>query len=313
MNKFKVYTMELSFTAFFAVVLCASLFCVGCDDGNFAGTSEEPNEIIAEGISSSDELSSSGTSSADVEEPEITSSSSKDVDVERGNSSSRVVSSSSHAVSSSSRGLPGTVSSSSGDRNTDTPQIPHSSGSVNEGTPTPNTLDYYLDLLHLDSDSFDNAVLSTKRDRNDDFQAANPVPSARSTEFDSPWPHKVVKRNVDALGSIFPTAVEEYPEIITAIKNETLDEKCGLYTFNVYGDGKAAAFIVAKIAKDTITVLDVPAGDCNAISSSDMSRFLFYYCGELDERPDVVHVPVENSLSAKCSVLRTENEWVKGK
>lgn len=302
MNKFKVYTMELSFTAFFAVVLCASLFCVGCGDGNFAGTSEEPNEIIAEGISSSDELSSSGTSSADVEEPEITSSSSKDVDVERGNSSSRVVSSSSRAISSSSE-----------DRNTQTPQITSSSsrGNVNEGTPMPNSLNYYLDLLHLDSDSFDNAVLSTKRDRNDDFQAANPVPSARSTEFDSPWPHKVVKQNVDALGSIFPTAVEEYPEIITAIKNETLDEKCGLYTFNVYGDGKAAAFIVAKIAKDTITVLDVPAGDCNAISSSDMSRFLLYYCGELDEHPEVVHITVENNLSAKCSAFKTEDEWVK--
>ena len=51
MNKFKVCSEELSFTAFFAVVLCASLFCVGCGDGNVAGTSEEPNEIIAEGLS----------------------------------------------------------------------------------------------------------------------------------------------------------------------------------------------------------------------------------------------------------------------
>ena len=309
MNKFKVYTMELSFTAFLAVVLCTSLFCMGCsgENGNFVGTSEEPNEIIAQGKSSSDELVESSSSNV---EPEVMSSSSKNPD-NRGSDSPNTPLSSSRVASSSSRA----ISSSSEDRNTQTPQITSSSsrGDVNEGTPMPNSLNYYLDLLHLDSDSFDNAVLSTKRDRNDDFQAANPVPSARSTDFDSPWPRKVVKQNVDALGSIFPTAVEEYPEIITAIKNETLDEKCGLYTFNVYGDGKAAAFIVAKIAKDTITVLDIPAGDCNAISSSDMSRFLFYYCGELDERPDVVHVPVENSLSAKCSVLRTENEWVKDK
>ena len=296
MNKFKVYTMELSFTAFFAVVFCASLFCVGCGDGNLSGTSEEPNEIIAEGISCSQELLEPESSSSDAE-PEIMSSSSIDPNENRGNNSSN------------------TPSSSSEDRNTQTPQITSSSSrdSVNEGTPMPNSLAYYLNLLHLDSDSFDNAVLSTKLDHDNDFQAANPVPSTRSTEFDSPWPHKVVKQNVDALGSIFPTAVEEYPEIITEIKNETLDEKCGLYTFNVYGDGLSAAFIVAKIAKDTITVLDIPAGNCKAISSNDMSRFLFYYCGELDERPEVVHVPVENSLSAKCSAFKTEDEWVKSK
>lgn len=310
MNKFKVYTMELSFTAFFAVVFCASLFCVGCGDGNLSGTSEEPNEIIAEGISCSQELLEPESSSSDAEH-EAMSSSAKDPNESRGNNGSNTPSSSSCVASSSSR----TISSSSEDRNAQTPQITSSSSrdSVNEGTPMPNSLAYYLNLLHLDSDSFDNAVLSTKLDHDNDFQAANPVPSTRSTEFDSPWPHKVVKQNVDALGSIFPTAVEEYSEIITAIKNESLDGKCGLYTFNVYGDGLSAAFIVAKIAKDTITVLDIPAGDCNAISSSDMSRFLFYYCGELDERPEVVHVPVENSLSAKCSAFKTEDEWVKSK
>lgn len=296
MNKFKVYTMELSFTAFFAVVLCAILFCVGCGDGNLSGTSEEPNEIIAEGISSSRELLEPESSSSDAEH-EAMSSSAKDPNESRGNNSSN------------------TPSSSSEDRDTQTPQITSSSskGDVNEGTPMPNSLVYYLNLLHLDSDSFDNAVLSTKLYHDNDFQTANPVPSTRSTEFDSPWPHKVVKQNVDALGSIFPTAVEEYPEIITAIKNETLDEKCGLYTFNVYGDGLSAAFVVAKIAKDTITVLDVPAGNCKAISSNDMSRFLFYYCGEIDSHPEIVHVPVENSLSAKCSAFKTESEWVKSK
>ena len=293
MNKFKVYTMELSFTAFFAVVLCASLFCVGCGDGNLAGTSEEPNEIIAERLSSSKEFLEPESSSSNFVDPEIMSSSSKDPNDNRGNSSSRAISSSSE------------------DRNTSTPQIPSSSSSdsLNEGTPTPNSLDYYLDLLHLDSDSFDNAVLSTTLYRENDLQAANPVPPARATEFDTPWPHKVVKQNVDGLRTIFPTAVQEYSEIITAIKNETLDAKCGLYTFNVYGDGLSAAFIVASIAKDTIKVLDIPAGNCDAINGNDMSRFLFYYCGELDEHPEVVHIPVENGLSAKCSVFR--NEWVK--
>ena len=105
-------------------------------------------------------------------------------------------------------------------------------------------------------------------------------------------------------------AVKEYSDIVNAIKNDSLDAGCGLYMLNIYGDGKAAGFVLADIAKDTITVLDVSAGHCES-SSGKMERFLFYYCGEIDNRPEIVHVPVENNWSGKCPVLETRDEWVK--
>jgi hypothetical protein len=271
---------SLSALIAFAMLFCVSLF-TGCSDSTAMGTSEEGNEV-AEKVSSSSNVASS--SSGDSKELHIKSCSSR-------------------AVSSSSRkpGIyaPETGSSSSEDK------------LANEGSAKPNSLAYYLILLHLESGSFDNAVLSTKRDYDKDSDQHGETQAPKVSEFDGPWPHKVVKQNVVALEKLFPTAAQDFSDIITAIKNETLDKKCGLYTFNVYGDGVSAAFVVANIAKDTIKVLDVPAGKCNAMSSNEMSRFLFYYCGELDNYPEIVHVPVENSLSAKCSAFKSEDEWVK--
>lgn len=271
---------SLSALIVFAMMFCVSLF-TGCSDSTAMGTSEEENEV-AEKVSSSSNVASS--SSGDSKELHIKSCSSR-------------------AVSSSSR-KPGIYAPDSGSSSSD--------GKIaNEGSAKPNSLAYYLILLHLESGSFDNAVLSTKRDYDKDSDQHGETQTPKVSEFDGPWPHKVVKQNVVALEMLFPTAAQDFSDIITAIKNETLDKKCGLYTFNVYGDGVSAAFVVANIAKDTIKVLDVPAGKCNAMSSNEMSRFLFYYCGELDNYPEIVHVPIENSLSVKCSAIKSEDEWVK--
>ena len=270
---------SLSALIAFAMLFCVSLFA-GCSDSTAMGTSEEGNEFAEKGSSIATVITSS--SSGDSDELHIKSSSSR-------------------AVSSSSRN-PGTYAPETGSSSSEDKL-------ANEGAAKPNSLKYYLSLLNLKSDAFDNAVLSTKRDYHGDGDSERP--DAKVSEFDGPWPHKVVKQNVVALEKLFPTAVDDYSDIITAIKDETLDKKCGLYTFNVYGDGASAAFIVASIAKDTIKVLDIPAGKCNAVSTNEMSRFLFYYCGELDGYPEIVHVPVENSLSVKCSVLNSEIEWVK--
>ena len=270
---------SLSALIAFAMLLCVSLFA-GCSDSTAMGTSEEGNEFAEKGSS----IATVITSSSSGESDEL-----------------QIKSSSSRAVSSSSRN-PGTYAPETGSSSSEDKL-------ANEGSAKPNSLKYYLSLLNLKSDAFDNAVLSTKRDYYGDGDSERPI--SKVSEFDGPWPHKVVKQNVVALEKLFPTAVDDYSEIITAIKDETLDKKCGLYTFNVYGDGVSAAFIVAGIAKDTIKVLDIPAGKCNAVSTNEMSRFLFYYCGELESYPEIVHVPVENSLSAKCSVLNSEIEWVK--
>ncbi len=289
-----------------AVIFSLSFFA-GCSSDKIAGTSEETNEFAYKVSSSSEEESSSSSAKS--------SSSSRVV-----SSSSRTISSSSHAISSSSAkssssyaessnsSLPGATSSSTG---VDVNNNSSSSEKPNEGTAKPDiSLDYYLKLLNQESDSFDSGVMATSIDLNTDGDPQNPnLPMA--TEFDTPWPHKIVKQNVDALQEYFPMAFAMYPQIISAIKNETLDENCGLYTFNVYSDGLTAAYIVAEITENTIKVIDIPAGECKALSLTQMSRFLFYYCGELNSHAEAEHIKVDADLSGNCPIIKTGNEWVK--
>ena len=280
-------------------VIFSLSFFAGCSSDKIAGTSEETNEFAYKVSSSSEEESSSSSA--------------------KSSSSSKAVSSSSYMESSNST-PPGATSSSTGvDVNN------NSSSSVNpgkiedgsssserpvEGSAKPNTLDYYLDLLNLKSVSFDSGVMSTSIGQNNDAHSQEPNPPM-TPEFDSPWPHKIVKQNVDALEEYFPMAFAMYPQIISAIKNETLDENCGLYTFNVYSDGLSAAYVVTEITENVIKVLDVPAGDCKAMSSSEVSRFLFYYCGELNSHAETEHVKIDMDLSDNCPILKVGNEWVK--
>ena len=288
-------------------VIYSLSFFAGCSSDKIAGTSEETNEFAYKVSSSSEEESSSSSAKS--------SSSSRVV-----SSSSRTISSSSHAISSSSAkssssymessnsSLPGATSSSTG---VDVNNNSSSSEKPNEGTAKPDiSLDYYLKLLNQESDSFDSGVMATSIDLNTDGDPQNPNPPM-ATEFDTPWPHKIVKQNVDALQEYFPMAFAMYPQIISAIKNETLDENCGLYTFNVYSDGLTAAYIVAEITENTIKVIDIPAHECKALSLTQMSRFLFYYCGELNSHAETEHIKVDVDLSDNCPNLKTGNEWVK--
>lgn len=287
-------------------VIYSLSFFAGCSSDKVAGTSEETNEFAYRVSSSSEEESSS--SSVESKEGEKSSSSVKSSSSSaRSSSSSRVVSSSSYMESSNSS-LPGATSSSTG---VDVDNNSSSSEKPNEGTAKPDiSLDYYLKLLNQESDSFDCGVMSTAIDLNTDGDPQNPNPPM-ATEFDTPWPHKIVKQNVDALQEYFPMAFAMYPQIISAIKNETLDENCGLYTFNVYSDGLTAAYIVAEITENTIKVIDIPAGECKAMSLTQMSRFLFYYCGELNSHAEAEHIKVDVDLSDNCPNLKTGNEWVK--
>ena len=292
--------------------LCSILFFASCgDSGSFAGTSEDTNEL-AENISSSSQCDEEVIPSSDSKTPIVEHSSSSGVRLDL--SSSAMVSSSS---SEQEKGVP-KISSSSKVQSSSSRYIPSSSEKNPrdpvESNPMPkNTLESYLNDFKLDSSSFDGGVLSAKLDRNENLNASDPVNpphSASATEFDGSWPHKFVKQNIGALDEFFPMAKKEYSEIITAIKNETLDANCGLYMLNVDGNENSAGFVLANVAKDTLTVLDIPVGKCNPTQGITV-RFLFYYCGELDSRPEINHVLVENNLSDKCPVYKDEREWVK--
>jgi len=285
MNKFnKNETMSLTLSAI--LCLCAALFVVGCgDSGTFAGTSEEGNELAERFSSSFDEASSSSGESLAIDR-----------------SSSSVKSSSSSEILEPFEGV------SSSDRGeTKTPPI-------YEHEPKPGSLDSYLIQFNLKSNVLDKGLLSMKIDYSKDVNLSEPLPpSASATEFDGPWPHKLVKQNIHALYDYFPTAAEEYSEIVDSIMKGSLDANCGLYMFNVYGDGKSAGFVLAGIAMDTIKVLDIQAENCKAVPFGSIVRSLFYYCGELDSRPEIVHIPLENTLSGSCPNKKTEDEWVREK
>ncbi|WP_295051240.1 hypothetical protein [uncultured Fibrobacter sp.] len=287
-------------------------FFAGCSSDKIAGTSEETNEFAYRVSSSSEEeLSSSSVESKEGEKSsssvKSSSSTAKSSSSSRDVSSSSAKSSSSYVESSNST-PPGATSSSTG---VDVNNNSSSSEKPNEGTAKPDiSLDYYLKLLNQESDAFDSGVMATSIDLNIDGDPQNPNPPM-TTEFDTPWPHKIVKQNVELLQEYFPMAFSMYPQIISAIKNETLDENCGLYTFNVYSDGLTAAYIVAEITENTIKVIDIPAGECKALSLTQMSRFLFYYCGELNSHAEAEHIKVDVDLSDNCPNLKTGNEWVK--
>lgn len=292
--------------------LCSILFFASCgDSGSFAGTSEDTNEL-AENISSSSQYAEEKIPSSDSKTPIVENSSSSGVRLDLSSSAKVSSSSSEHE-----KGVP-KISSSSKVQSSSSRYIPSSSEKNPrdpvESTPmTKNTLESYLNDFKLDSSSFDGGVLSAKLDRNENLNASDPVNpphSASATEFDGPWPHKFVKKNIGALDEFFPMAKKEYSEIISAIKNETLDANCGLYMLNVDGNENSAGFVLANVAKDTLTVLDIPVGKCNPTQGITV-RFLFYYCGELDSRPEINHVLVENNLSDKCPVYKDEREWVK--
>ncbi|MBQ5463090.1 MAG: hypothetical protein IIT53_03480 [Fibrobacter sp.] len=290
-------------SAIWSAILCACavMLATGCGDSDrLAGTSEEGNELAEHISSSSDEVSSSSMM--------LSSSLGQDGQKPIPSSSSRIASSSSVKSSSSSEiREPFEVSSSSAKGETHTPPI-------YEREPKPGSLDSYLVQFNLKSDVLDKGLLSMKVDYSKDANPKEPLPpSASATEFDGPWPHKFVKQNIYVLYNYFPTAAEEYSEIVDSIMKGSLDANCGLYMFNVYEDGKSAGFVLAEIAKDTIKVLDIQAENCKAVPSGSMVRSLFYYCGELDSRPEVVHIPVENTLSGSCPKIKTEDEWVREK
>lgn len=313
MNKFNVYTIKLSgFVSFAIVLLCASLFCVGCGDGNFAGTSEEPNEIIAERLSSSEPSSSNQNS------VQISSSS----NVENSVSSSSEQNTYSRRSSSSRDRQEGVMSSSS--QRLDVDPIPESSASQDGESRTPimnsdgNSLGDYLHLFNLDKENFDNNVLAATfvdaNKGNTDTQppnTQNPIP-AEATEFDVlEKVIRFVKQNVGALPSLFPNASLKYSELATSIAKGEADENCGLYMLNING-GEYAGHILAQISSHKITVLDIAADACAQKKKQQMVRFLFEFCGEIDKSPEIDRIVVNGDMSeGTCSELSQKDEWVK--
>lgn len=313
MNKSKQFVWTRSVAVLFFVCVFASLFCVGCSGGNFAGTSEEPNEIIADLSSSSEE--------------ELNSSDSRDVDEISSSSAIDDASSSSGGEknltrSSSSREPTGIIRSSSSDE-PDVIPMPGTSSSDKGNSKTPisdsgdGSLGYYLHLFDLDNDEFDSNVLAASVERivdggNPDIPPTEKEPHrGEATEFGGvDRVYRFVQQNVGALRILFPEANTRYYELVSAIENGTDDGSCGLYMMNLYG-GKYAGNVLAEITSHKVTVLDIEVDDCKQYDDA-LVRFLFKYCGEIDERPEIERLVVTAEMSGKgCQAVSESYEWIK--
>jgi len=259
--------------------------------------SSSSEKLSSEKLSSSAKSSSSFTAS----EPEMSSNS-----VKLMSSSSEKENNFQSRSSSSVRDVQIPVSSSSSVVRSSSSELPQ------EGAAMPTTLDSYLDQFKLQSGSFDEGVLSAKIDNgkvSTPYEGDKPPTSA--VEPENAELYRFDKKNIGELESSFPTAAKKYAEIVSAIKNGSVESDCGLYMLSIVGNKKVAGFVLAGIAKDSLTLLDIPAGSCPS-TAGKVSQFLFYYCGELIREPKIVHVPVEDNLSSKCADVKTQTEWVKG-
>lgn len=195
--------------------------------------------------------------------------------------------------------------------------VPYSSSEKNTESQAnkPITLESYIAQFGIDSLQFDDAVLAGKAEASQTPppEASDPSKqSASATEFDGPWPHPFVKQNIDALNHYFPEAVNEFAGLIDSIKDGTADENCKLYMLNVFGDSKTIGFVLADVAKDTISVIDIVSGNCKETADAKLYRYLFRYCGELSSRPEIEHRTVEIDITPNmCPTQDTGYEWLR--
>ena len=271
----KMLNLSIPFTFAFTLVAFLS---AGCSDSTskIAGTAEEQNEL-AENESSS---------SADEELPI---------------SSSAVQSSSSTVVSSSSSNNDQTVPVSELDSN---------------------SLSYYLLQYGITDAAFDSKVFAStitykenssappQSSTNPEHDGDTKPGTAAATEFDGQGFHPFVKQNIAALEYYFPEAYEKFPQLIDDIKNDNVQEGCGLYMLSIYADNRYAGQIVTEVKGDSVTVLDIKADACLTGARADYTRFLVSYCGDLDKNPEVVHKVVEVDIP-KDECPQINQEWVK--
>ena len=252
----------------------ASLW-VGCSESTkVVGTSEEENEIVARGESSSSLMPES-----------ISSSSSEKVEPASSSDDELPLSMDFEGCSSNSTTKPVDLSSSSGKGN---------GGGPVEGTANnQDTFGYYIKMVGLDDAQFDSSVKASA-----------------IVDMEEHGLYRITKDNVDSLKLNFPTAVRRFSDIVTAVKKDSAE--CNLYLYNVQGGAYTAGHIMAGITPDSVTVLDIVSENCES-TNEKMFSFLFTYCGEMNSDPKLVRITVNSEIPGnKCPDGRIK-EWIKDK
>ena len=310
---------KLNWSLSFAVAALLAVSFYGCSDSvEVTGTAEDPNELaIVESssslvvYSSSEEESSSSESSSSSEKGVTQPESSDANDKARSSSSCTLEESSSSQETLSSSSLSSSSLSSSSVVESSSSKAPPQGG-INSSCSTvkQNSLDYYVEVLGLNRNQVYEGVMAARSKEEMDFDTG--PGEGMATEFDGPWPHPFVKQNLPALEYFFPDAAEEYAELIESIKAGTADENCRLYMLNVDGNANTLGFVIADVAEEVVTVLDIGVGECPNSTDGKTVRFLFYHCGKIDSRPEIRHVEVDGNIPQEmCPEFKDDSEWVK--
>ena len=261
-------------------------FCAFACSDKIAGTAEEPNQFAYGNSSSSEEIDApndtpSSSSSSEFLVPVPQSSSS----IKEGNGTFDPIlitfSSSSASDSSNGRGglghdgQTGTCTSADGQKNP-----------CNETETSKRSLEDYLKMYGVTEAAFDTSVLAYNMTFNSSRDTAE---NAKVAELRTLGLHKITNENAIHLAQLFYETTWFMGGKVYgkdgSVSFQT--DGCPLYILNTV-DTSPAIHVLTSITKDTITIADF-YDNCNYERRPfDMHvGFLFEYCGELSESPEI--------------------------
>lgn len=278
----KIFSSSVFATAFFFIIACTS------DNPTFTGTAEEPNQFAQGNDESSSSIGIETSSS-------IAYSSQEQIHLPQNSSSSKRsqhMSSSREPQPKSSTTVPKDSSASSPGSHQDGSVVGHAGSDPFREQ----TLDYYLQKYKVPGVTFDENVLAY----NKTFEGCD---ATKETCFESPdiaafrtiGLHKVpTQKEFNDISFIFPVTAKAMGGNIHGV------DSCPLYVLNI-DETSPAVHILTKISKDTLTVATFYDNCDYARRAFDMYvGFLFSYCGELSEKPEIVMTSELNEAMTSC-------------
>ncbi|WP_298772507.1 hypothetical protein [uncultured Fibrobacter sp.] len=164
--------------------------------------------------------------------------------------------------------------------------------------------------------SFDaNVFAATLRDEDkkgflpEEPSQGNPTEARPANPFTGSGVYKIDNQDSSLLVTLFPETADEIIAYSSTILN---GDACNLYLLAMQGESMSAGYVLAEVSADSLTVLDVGVGECGASTLNQLVSFVFVYCGDMNENPQIVHVPVQNEMTPQqCSEQSSETEWLK--
>lgn len=292
--------MNKLFKKFSTVCITAiAAFCAFACSDKIAGTAEEPNQLANGDQPGSDVSSSSenlptnaqenSSSSYEIHQPGTQSSSSN----AKGNGPSYRNSSSSQTGTGVYNPVLSSSSSDQGNNEDKFPNFGHAD------TLASNTLDAYNEKYVITKATFDKNVLAyNKTFEGCDATNQTCFESPGIAEFRTIGLHKAsTPKELNDLSFVFPDAANAMGGNLHEV------DGCPLYVLNI-NETSPAVHILTKITKDTLTVATFYDNCDYERRPFDMYvGFLFSYCGELSEKPEIVMTSELNEAMTSCGTV----------